>query len=237
MIRCSVCLAENDDFAITCKKCKAFLQNRVPNLDLFETAWRILESPRATFQQIVLADHKNYSLFLFSLFGISLSFTAFWYFKLGSRYDTLLDLVPWAIVVGIALGVVSAIILTLAYHLVAKLLGGAAAVRDSLALLAYSLTPIAVSLFIVLPIELLTFGMYLFTSNPHPYTIKPVSYVILVGFDVIVSLWSLGLAILATKVGHRISTAKSLVVTVAALALFGAVILFAAGKLHLIDQA
>jgi hypothetical protein len=146
-------------------------------------------------------------------------------------------LVPWAIVVGIALGVASAIILTLAYHLMAKLLGGAGAVRDSLALLAYSLTPIVVSLFIVLPIELLTFGMYLFTSNPHPYTIKPVSYVILVGFDVIVSLWSLGLAILATKVGHRISTAKSLVVTVAALALFGAVILFAAGKLHLIDQA
>ena len=237
MIKCPVCLAENDDFATTCIKCKAFLQNRVPNLDLFETAWRVLVSPRATFQRIVLAQHKNYSLLLFSLFGISLSFAAFWYFRLGSRFETLLDLLPWALIVGIALGAASAIILTLVYHTIAKLFGGIGAVRDSLALLAYSLTPVVASLFIVLPIELMTFGMYLFTSNPHPYTIKPVSYVILVGFDAIVSLWTIGLAILATKVGHRISTTKSFIVTIVTLALFGGAMLFTAAKLHLPDQA
>jgi len=230
MITCPVCLAENDDFATTCIKCKAFLQNRVPNLDLFQTAWKILESPRVTFRQIVLAEHKNFSLLLFSLFGISLSFTAFWYFKLGTRFDTLLDLLPWALLVGLGLGAVTAVVLTLAYHLVARVFGGAAGWRDSMALLAYSLIPIGISLVILLPIELLTFGMYFFTSNPPPYTLKPVSYVLLVGIDALLALWSLVLAIVGTKVGHRLGVFKSVLVVILTVGLIGAGLFFAASQ-------
>lgn len=236
MIICTVCLAENDDFAITCAECKAFLQDRVPNLDLFETGWKIIESPRKAFRTITLAEHKNYALFLFTLFGVSLSFTGFWYFKLGNRFQSLLDLLVWAMGTGIALGFVSAAALTLVYYGLAKIFGGLMGFRSSMGVLGYSMTPIAFSLFLVLPIELMTFGMYLFTWNPHPYTIKPVSYVLLIGFDMVISLWSIALAVLGTKVGHRLSTWKSLVVVIGALGLFGGGILFAAQQLHLADS-
>ena len=228
MIPCPVCRVENDEFATTCRSCKAFLQNRVVNLDLFETAWKILEAPKKTFQRIAIAEHKNYSLALFSMFGISLSFTLFWYLRLGDRFDTLLDLVPTALGAGLVLGLLSSVVLSGLYHGFAKLLGGKTSFRNSFAILAYAATPVVLSLFLVLPIELLTFGMYLFTWNPHPYTIKPVSYVALIGFDGIMALWSVLLATLGTVVGHHVDIIKAIVIVLLTVGMYGFLLLAAA---------
>jgi hypothetical protein len=236
MIQCPVCRAENDDFAVICSQCKGFIQDRVPNLNLFETGWTVLESPRKAFRTIILAEHKNYVLFLFALFGIALSFTGFSIFKLGTYFDNLLDLISFAFSAGVALGLAAALVLTLVYHGIARLLGGRTGFRGSLGLIGYSLTPIALTLFIILPIELLTFGMYLFTGNPHPYTIKPASYVILVAFDVIIALWSVILAVLGTRVGHQISLGKSILVVVGTLALLGGSLFVATQQFHLGGQ-
>ena len=223
MITCPVCHSENDHYATVCTNCKGFLQNRIPNLDLFETVWGVVESPRRTFRNITLAEHKNYSLFLFVLFGISLSFTSFWYLRLGSRFETLFELIFWALGVGVLAGIGLAVILPTTFHLGAKAIGGKTGLRSSLGLLSYSLVPIVASLFFILPVELLTFGMYLFTANPHPYTIKPFSYLALVGFDVGVSLWSIVLAIVAASVGHQISTIKSVLVVLVTIIVLGCV--------------
>lgn len=236
MIQCPVCHIENDDFAITCSQCKGFIQDRVPNLNLFETGWTVLESPLKAFRTITLAEHKNYVLFLFTLFGISLSFTGFWLFRLGRYFENLLDLIGSALGAGVVLGLAAALVLTLAYHGLARLLGGRSGFRNSLGLLGYSLTPIALTLFIILPIELLTFGMYMFTGNPHPYTLKPVSYVILIGFDSVIAAWSVILAVLGTRVGHQINTAKSILVVLGTMALLGGVLLVTAEQFNLVDQ-
>jgi len=236
MIRCTVCLAENDEYATTCIQCKAFLQDRVPNLNLFETGWQVIESPRRAFRKITLAEHKNYVLFLFSLLGVSLAFTACWYFQLGTRFASLLDLIPWAVGFGVVLGLASAVVITGMYHAIARLLGGSAGFRGSLGLLAYSFTPVAFSLFLVLPIELLTFGMYLFTLNPHPYTIKPLSYVLLIGFDALIAIWTVILAIVATKVGHQLSMTKSLITVGVTLGVVVGVFGFTAVALKLVGH-
>lgn len=227
MIICPVCHSENDNYATVCSNCKGFLQNRIPNLDLFETVWGIVESPRATFHQVTLAEHKNYSVFLFTLFGISLSFTSFWYLRLGNRFDTLLELIVWALGVGVVTGLGLVLILPVSYHLSARAMGGKSGFRSSLGLLSYSLVPVVASLFFVLPVELLTFGMYLFTANPHPYTIKPVSYVALVSFDVGVSLWSFILAVLATSTGHQMSIIRAIVVVTLTMGALAGVFFFA----------
>jgi hypothetical protein len=236
MLKCTVCLAENDDFSTTCIQCKAFLQDRVPNLNLFETSWQVIESPSKAFRKIALAEHKNYVLFLFSLLGVSLAFTAFWYFRLGTRFQSLLDLIPAAVGLGVILGLVSAFLVTVVYHLLAKSMGGMMAFRGSLGVLAYSMTPVAFSLVLILPIELLTFGMFLFTGNPDPYVMKPVSYVLLLGFDALIAVWTLSLAVAGTKVGHRLSILKSMIVVFVTLGLFGVGVVFAAFQLRLIDH-
>ena len=209
MLRCPSCSFDNDDFAIICVQCKSYLQNRVPNLNFFETAWGIIESPRATFRKITLAEHKNYVLFLFAGFGIAVSFTTFWYLELGKFFDSLLFMIPWALGGGVVGGLVLTPLLTLFVHLVGRALGSNQQFRNSNAMIAYSLVPVMLSLILILPIELLTFGMYLFTSNPPPFVIKPTSFLVLAGFDVLMSVWALTLSSIGMTVVFRFSVWKA----------------------------
>ncbi len=211
MIVCKVCNTENDEFATVCRACKSFIQNRITNLDFFETVWKVIETPRKAFHDITLAEHKNYSLLLFSFFGVALALTGFWHFRLGSRFESLLDLLAEATLAGLGLGLVASILFTLVFHALAAVFGGKGTLKDSLATLAYATTPVSITLFLVLPVELLTFGMYLFTSNPDPYSIKPASFVVLVAFDAAMGLWSFVLFVVGGTVSKQISGLKSLV--------------------------
>jgi len=217
MLRCPTCAFENDDFATTCVQCKSFLQNRVPNLNLFETAWGIIESPRPTFRKVTLAEHKNYSLFLYSGFGVAVAFAMFWYARLGMQFSSLLGLIPVAVGIGVVLGLVGAPLLALLVHGLARAMGSRSRFRNSFGYLAYAMVPVVISLVIVLPLELMTFGMYLFTSNPDPYVIKPVSYIMLVGFDILLGGWTVVLSVIGTSVVHSLPTGKSAGLVVVAL--------------------
>ena len=211
MITCKVCNASNDEFATVCSHCKSYIQNRITNLDFFETVWNVIESPRKAFHDITLAEHKNYTFLLFSLFGVALSFTGCWYFRLGTRFETLLDLLAEMSVIGIGMGLFSGVLFTLIFEIVVRLVGGRGALRNSMGTLAYATTPVSLSLVLILPIELLTFGMYLFTSNPNPYAIKPGLFVALVSFDSIMGLWAFGLSIVGSAVSKQISLGKSFI--------------------------
>ena len=233
MIICPVCKTQNDEYAVVCSSCKSYIQNRIANLDFFDMVWKVIESPRSAFHDITLAEHKNYSLLLFSLFGIGLSFTGFWYFRLGARFESLLDLLAGATGTGLIVGFVSAILFTGLYEIMVRLLGGKGSLKNSLAILAYSTTPVSLSLALILPIELLTFGMYLFTRNPDPYTFKPAMYVTLIGTDCVLGLWAFVLGILGTAVSKQLSLIKSIIsVTAAVFVSLGALLLAAEYLLH-----
>ena len=211
MINCSVCQTENDQYSTVCKKCGGFLQNRIPNLDLFDVLWKIIENPRTAFRLIMRAEHKNYALFLYTLSGIALTFTGFWYFKLGERFENILFIVILGTLIGIPFGIALCPIASSLHWGLSKIFDNKASFRNSLGITSYSLTPIVISLLFVLPIELLTFGMYFFTFNPPPITIKPVLYMLLIGFDIALALWSWILLIIGTNVGNQISLWKSIV--------------------------
>jgi hypothetical protein len=212
MILCSVCRTENDKYATICKKCGGFLQNRVPNLDLFDTLWRIIESPREAFRLIMIAEHKNYAMFLYALCGISVAFSGFSYFRIGDRFENVLLLIFWALLIGVPLGIALCPIVSSFHWVLSKLLGGKASFRTSMGITSYALTPITISLVLLLPIELMTFGMYFFTFNPHPIAIKPISYIILIGLNAVMILWAFILLIIGTKAGNQISLWKSVLI-------------------------
>jgi hypothetical protein len=58
----------------------------------------------------------------------------------------------------------------------------------------------------------MTFGMYFFTFNPHPIAIKPVSYIVLIGLNTVMILWTFILLIIGTKVGNQISLWNSVLI-------------------------
>jgi hypothetical protein len=207
---CSICKTTNDKYAIICKECGGYLQDRVPNLDLFSTLWKIMENPSGAFKLIVLAEHKNYAWFLYTLFGINIAFMELSLFQLGSKFENVLTLILWALIMGIPVGICLCPIISFLHWIMSKIAGGKGSFRISLGITSYSLIPMIISLILILPIKLLTFGIYLFTFNPHPLALKPAIYIILIGFDILLTIWSFMLFVVGTKVGDQISLWKSI---------------------------
>ncbi len=210
MRECPVCQTSNDDFAIICRSCGGYLQNRVPNLNLFETMWSVFDSPVKAFRRIGLAEHKNHAVLLFGVFGIACAFTLLWLFRWGEFFDSLLTLIAWGTVLGAAFGIALHPVVAGTHWIVAKLLGSRRGYREALGVTAYALSPIVLSVVLILPIELLTFGIYLFTSNPHPYALNPVSYVVLLGLDVAAGLWSVVLLAVGTRIAQSMTVGRAL---------------------------
>ena len=213
MIMCSVCQTENDQYATICIKCGSFLQNRIPNLDLFDVLWKIIETPKNAFRLIMRAEHKNYAFFLYTLSGIAVAFAGFGYFRLGNRLENILVIIFSAILIGMLVGIALCPIASSLHWGLSRIFSTKASFRHSLGITSYSLVPIVISLLLVLPVELLTFGMYLFTFNPSPITIKPISYMVLIGLDSALTLWAWILLIIGTNVGNQLPLWKSILIS------------------------
>ena len=210
MIFCPLCNESNDEFATVCEHCHGFLQNRVIQLDLFDTAWGILENPQKTFRTITLAKHKTYAFSLFAFFGIGLFFACITFLNAGDRFDSLLQLIIVSILCGAVIGCCLAPLISLIHYRLIKTAHGQGRFKDSLAVSAYSLVPIVLSIIFILPIEISAFGMYFFTFNPSPSTINPGLYFILIGINVFCILWTIVLFVIGTKISFGVSLIRSL---------------------------
>jgi hypothetical protein len=194
---------------------------KVDTLDLFSTMWMLMEAPRHAMKRIIMARNKNYVYFLSALFGISIVYTVMWYRNLGKSFHDLFILLLGGLLAGPVVGILSALLLSVVLSVFARLLGGKATVRNTLAVVAYSTVPIVFSLVFVLPVEVGVFGLSFFDNNPSPLVLKPVEYVILIGLDILATMWSWFLLIEGIVVANGFTRIKS--------ALAGLVVLLLAG--------
>jgi len=202
-IVCPVCQHSNDDFAIKCVSCRSYIQERVPNLDFFATAWQIIESPKLAFKKIILAEHKNYVLSLALFFGIGTVFTLMWAKESGNNFDNLLPLLVLGIVSGVVVAIPLFLGMTFSLHGIAKLFNGKATFKETYGIAGWSLVPVMLSVVFVLPLELATLGLYFFSTNPSGYEVKPVVFSVLMGLDGISAGWSILLAAIGISMAHR----------------------------------
>ena len=209
MISCTVCGAQNDNLAVVCVACKSFLQTKVDNLNLFETLWGLLESPRGTFRRIALARHKNYSLLLSSFLGMGIIYTVFWYKNLGEKFSNLATLVGAGLIAGPFAGLLFVLVFSVLIHRIGRFLGGTGTFRNMHAVTAYASAPIVYAVIFVFPIEIAIFGTYFFGNNPPPLVINPVIYLVLIGFDLVAIVWSWVLLIEGTVVANGLSRGKA----------------------------
>ncbi len=218
MITCSVCGTTNDDLAVICTSCKSYLQAKVDTLDLFHTAWGLIESPRSAFRRIVLSRHKNYVLLLSSLVGMSVVYTVLWFKNLGHYFPNVLALSGVGLLVGPPLGVVLTFIVAWALHRISRALKGKVTMRDMYAVVAYATVPASLALVFVYPIEIAIFGLYFFDNNPPPLVINPVAYLTLLGFDAASAIWSWFLLVEGMVVANGFARKKAFLVTVCIIA-------------------
>lgn len=230
MIKCPVCSSENDDAAVVCGSCGSYLQERVPNLDFFPTVWKMIESPRVAVHRVLIAEHKNYVLFLNLFFGIAVSFALLWLRHAGNEFDNLIYLLLLGVAIGMMLAYPLGLGTVYGIYGLAKLFRGKGSVRNTYAVIGWSLAPIMLSVVFILPIELASMGLLFFTTNPSAFEIKPVVFSSLVGLDGIAVLWSIYLAATGVHIAHKIHLLWALlIVLMTAIVLFGGIYtLFAA---------
>ncbi|MCU0452129.1 MAG: YIP1 family protein [Bacteroidetes bacterium] len=219
---CTVCGAENPSTATVCHTCKAFLQNRVPTLDLFSTAWRTMTVPSQAFHEIAIAEHKNYAVSLFAAAGIPVvGLTVAWVQAgdvVGGLFETTGAVFGAGLVVGALLGLLTALVHTLSSVIVR----GDVSYRRSLGVTAYALVPsVAVGL-VLIPIALLTFGEHWYVGNPPPSTINAASFWTIVVLHALAALWSFGLLVIGGRVALRIVPWRALIVASASVGIVAA---------------
>jgi len=191
MIQCPVCNTLNHHLSVVCIKCGSYIQNKIENLDLFSTIWNIIERPGPTFHKIAIAAHKNYTYILSGVTGIGYIFFIFWIVKAGDYTNSLLNFLIAGILIGVPLGIITVVFYCFILIVVSRLLRVKISFRNAQAVIAYAMVPVVISVFIILPIEVMTFGLFFFSKNPSPYIIKPFSYIVLLVLDGLFSLWTL----------------------------------------------
>ncbi len=212
MILCPVCKHSNDEFSIKCVSCGSYIQDRVPNLDLFAIIWLLIESPSAAFKKIIIAEHKNFVLF-FSLFlGIATAFALLWIKRSGNSFDNLFPLLLFGTAIGIVISIPLFYCLVVMFHTAIKLLRHEAEFKVTYGIIGWSLVPIMLSVVFVLPFELSTLGILLFSSNPSAYEAKPIVSIVFIALDSLLAGWSIILATVGISIANRFRIIISLII-------------------------
>ena len=215
----------NHHLVTVCTSCGSFIQQKIDNIDLFETAWHIIESPARAFRSIALAKHKNYAIVLSAIAGIGFAFTLFWFLNVGDVISELLLLLFFGLVSGPIIGPILMLVFSLIVRTLAVFSKVPLRFRNIFAVASYSLVPIIVTVFTLLPIELLTFGVFMFSKNPSPYTIKPFSYVVIIALDSVCGLWAVALFVVGMKVLLNANWRKSIFLAVTSVLIFIVVVM------------
>jgi hypothetical protein len=152
---------------------------------------KVLISPRFAMERVALAAHKNYVIVLSSAGGIAMAFYLMALFHAGEILGTLPLIVGAGFACGIVFGLFLALCTSLYIVLAGKVIGTVVRFRDAFAIISYSFVPVGLSTTVLLPIGIMTYGLYLFTREPSAYSLNPSSFILLSGLALLAGLWSL----------------------------------------------
>ncbi|MBL0177140.1 MAG: hypothetical protein IPP94_18155 [Ignavibacteria bacterium] len=229
-LSCPVCGSATDALLPTCGSCGAFVQDRVPAINLFETAFGLVDDPAAAFRRIARSEQKNYVFTLFAGCGPLLVALGCVAAATGNAHVHF-GLVLGAIVVG---GPPAGLLLMTPAAWVAGRLNAALwklrlPFRSTAALLAYGVFPVVLASCIILPIQVALFGADLFSAQPAPWTLKPVAFWTLAGMDALLLLWS-GWLLTRGFLTYGLDAKKSLLTVTPVFAALAALV-YAAGSI------
>ncbi len=219
MNTCPICQVQNHHLAVTCTSCGGYLQNRSENLDLFATAWTIIERPVRAFRMIALSRRKNFAAAVAALAGIGFAFGIFWVIGAGEYTSSAVNLFAAGTLLGPAVGMTVVLCFTMLVKAMAATQGSAVSVKNAFAIYSYALVPVVLSVLFLLPVEVIVFGRYFFFLHPTPYSLRPVAYVTLVGLDTLCALWTLYLLWAGTKVLLDLTWRRALIIFIVPLLL------------------
>lgn len=199
-ITCPSCSAENPPYVYICKNCRAFLRERIYNIDLWKVIGLLIENPKKAFQLIVYSEHKNFIFFIILFIATK--------FLINARFLSMISLGDFVPITGIVLSYLLVLSASVVYFLLFSFLSSVinknlkinTRLRDNFAVLVYSLLPNTFGVIFLTVIELAMFGGYLFSVNPTPFVIKGFIAYMFAGAEILFILWTIFLTFVAMKV-------------------------------------
>lgn len=188
-INCPNCNSLNNFYNFNCSSCSSLLRERVVNIDLWSTIWRIIEIPSKTYAKIIFAENKNYTFILALLFSIKLTFNSFFLKSLIGENIDYRNYLELNFIIGISTFFFSFIIIALVQKLILKYFGINTRFKDNFAAFIYTCIPSLLALLIFFPVEYALFGKYWLFFNPTPYLIKPTAAYVFIGMEFIILIW------------------------------------------------
>lgn len=224
VITCKNCNDENPYFSFICGNCRAYLRERVVNIDLWKTIGELVESPAKAFSQIIHAEHKNFIFLLSFLIGIKYFINILILsepFFGGSRifYNSL-----YAFFFSIAGVLILPALFSYFFTRFTDMFKVKTRFKDNFAFFIYSQVPHVFALVFLFPVELVLFGGFLFTTNPSPFVLKPTPAYTLAIMELILFLWAIVLGYWAVYTATR-SRIYSILISLSYNLLSGAIML------------
>ncbi len=184
-----MCGATNKELATRCASCGGTLQDRAKTLNLFSTLYGIWRFPDYTIRKILLAEHKNYVFILAAFEGVFLGYLFLFFVKAGDTYSIELPrLILSGFVAGILLFLPMLYLSAILSYLLLRVYRTGVTARGFIAGMIYSLHPLALSMVVILPMEIAVYGPYLFSNNPPPWIINPPPFYLFVILELIAVL-------------------------------------------------
>ena len=190
-ILCKNCSHQNPLYAYKCENCKSYLRERIFNIDLWNIIGQLIENPLNAFKQIIFSENKTFIIFLTILIALkNLIISRFFSMpKIGADGVSTSLVVSYLILLSLTFIVLS--VHTFAHYIIFKKSNKKLRFKDIYSTTVYAFIPYLFGLFLVFPVELIVFGGNLFSNNPYAFHIKPLPAYFLIGFEIILFVWSL----------------------------------------------
>lgn len=192
---CFKCSEENDHFNLNCSRCRAYLRDRVYNIDFWKMLSLLIESPIKAFRLIIYAEHKNFVIIMLFLLCVKIAFLSL---ILSNYVEKIIRVSNFQLhLLVLFLSVFGFIFF---YSIILKELlkinGINSRFKDNLSILVYSGFPIILSLILSF-VQVALFGDNVFSANPAPFLIKPLPAYILSFLEAMFFFWHMFLIITA----------------------------------------
>lgn len=201
MTKCHVCEADNLDLAVRCKSCGSILQDSAKALNLFSTIYNLWRFPDQTLKKVIIASHRNYTVLLAALEGIGLSFLTLYIVKAADIYSVdFTRLLVTGIVLGVVVFLPALYVFSGISYLSLRVSRTGASVMGYISGMIYSLHPFAIGAAFLIPMDVAVFGSFLFSNNPSPQVINPISFYFLAFLDIVLLAAAVALILRFSKV-------------------------------------
>lgn len=189
-INCEHCSTENPFYSLTCKNCNSFLRSKIPNIDLWSTINKIIDSPSTALRAIIQSDHKNFVIILLILAGLKNTLNVIMYINNSSELSIGHNDVIVYLFLGTILFITIILLNTIIITNINKYFGLDNRFKDNISIFAYSYLPVIILLVVLLPIYFAMYGLYWFLFSPSPFMIKPLASYIFFIIEILFYLWS-----------------------------------------------